>query len=476
MKPSLYSPLAALLLVSILSCGQPDQPRNGQAGTADPPGTASQLIGHALKYDPNKSVNGGKPIQIEFWTQVDYEDIYQQLVQDYMALHPNVEITLSSLSWSDHRSRLAAALETGIGPDLFHMHNSMSSQLIAHLEPYPRTVFPLEILEQDFRQVRSHLLDGHLYFIDTGLMTGAMLYNIQHWKEAGLTDADIPKNWDQLYALAQKLTIQDDDGTVIRAGFNPNGMGYPLFAALNLQQGLPLFSYSNPRRPLIAFQESLRSLEYIRRFYTEPRVTDPYLPEAHESFGFGSSSIIYAWGWVLNWLNRNAPQIDFATFPLPSWTGEIPPAYDRNNGEVSMGVNRHAPLENQAVAFDLIAYYLASDAYLLTLSQQFGTYPSKISLDANDGIVDGQNLSAFQTILERTVWPGALPQTYEEHLVRYVLDPVLIDGADPVMALVTADRVITPIMRFESFLSREQRYVHAGEFKREYYAIPSGSE
>src|SRR5690606_17594745 len=151
-------------------------------------------------------------------------------------------------------------------------------QLIPHLEPYPLDQFPLDVLDRDFRQIRSHVVDGRLYFIDTGLMTSAIFYNKDHWAEAGLGEEDFPRTWAELRELAGKLTVRDEEGRILRAGFNPNNIGFALLTALNLQQGMPMFSFSEPRRPLLATPESLHSLQYIRSFYTEPAATSPELP------------------------------------------------------------------------------------------------------------------------------------------------------------------------------------------------------
>ena len=36
-----------------------------------------------------------------------------------------------------------------------------------------------------------------VYTIPVGDMTGAIFYNKEMWKEAGLTEADIPQTWDE---------------------------------------------------------------------------------------------------------------------------------------------------------------------------------------------------------------------------------------------------------------------------------------
>ena len=60
----------------------------------------------------------------------------------------------------------------------------------------------------------------------------------------------------------------------------------------------------------------------MRRFYREPKLVDIRMPFAHESFAFGSSSMIYAWGWILNWLEQSRLDLEYGVFRLPSWDGK----------------------------------------------------------------------------------------------------------------------------------------------------------
>lgn len=76
---------------------------------------------------------------------------------------------------------------------------------------------PVEDLEQDFNGVNAHVIDGKVYYIDYGMMTGSVYYNKEMWKEAGLTDDDIPKTWDEMIEVAKKLTIKDGDN-IVQAG------------------------------------------------------------------------------------------------------------------------------------------------------------------------------------------------------------------------------------------------------------------
>lgn len=302
----------------------------------------------------------------------------------------------------------------------------------------------------------SHRIDGKLYYLDTGLMTSGIFYNKKAWTEAGLTAADQPKTWDQLKAVAHRLTRRNLKGEIVQAGFNPNGIGWSLVEALNLQQGQTMFSLDGESRPLIDTPATRRSLAWFTALYAAGGPADVRLPEFHESFAQGTSAMIYGWGWVDNWLSKNAPELAYDTFPLPAWTEVVPPAYDRNNGESTPGVNRASPDEKKAVAFDLIRYFLASDEYLESLDRKFSLAPSKRSL---------QDQSSFARILDRTVWPGIVPVDYETLLTNRLIDPVVLDRADVSRALEATQKGLAGILSSLGFQSREKDYQHAGDFR-----------
>ena len=64
---------------------------------------------------------------------------------------------------------------------------------------------------------------------------------IRYVGEAGLTDADIPKTWDEMIEVAKKLTIKDGD-KIVQAGLNFNDDFHQ-----NYLLGL---NYSDGRKPL----------------------------------------------------------------------------------------------------------------------------------------------------------------------------------------------------------------------------------
>ena len=85
------------------------------------------------------------------------------------------------------------------------------------------------------------MIDGDVYDIDYGIMTGSVYYNKDMWEAAGLTDADIPKTWDEMREVAKKLTVKEGN-SFVQAGLNIHGTFHQNYLlGLNYQLGQNLF-------------------------------------------------------------------------------------------------------------------------------------------------------------------------------------------------------------------------------------------
>ena len=200
---------------------------------------ASAILGSKIQYDTSKAINNGEDIEIEFWYWTGASDLFKSVVNQYTAIHPNVKITLVENPYDDYWTKLPLALQGSNGPAIFNVHNSYHENLINYLAPYD---IPVEDLEEDFVGVSAHVIDGKVYYTDYGMMTATMYYNKAMWSAAGLTEADIPATWDQFREVAKKLTIRDEKGDLIQAGFSFNGGAQGDVLGMQYQYGQNLFT------------------------------------------------------------------------------------------------------------------------------------------------------------------------------------------------------------------------------------------
>ena len=74
------------------------------------------VIGSAIQYDPSVPVNNGEDIAIEFWYWTGAANLFQAVVDEYTAIHPNVKITLVENPYEDYWTKLPLALQARTAP------------------------------------------------------------------------------------------------------------------------------------------------------------------------------------------------------------------------------------------------------------------------------------------------------------------------------------------------------------------------
>ncbi len=106
---------------------------------------------------------------------------------------------------------------------------------------------------------------GKIWGVPFQRSTIVMYHNKAAFKEAGLDPEKPPANWQEMAAMAQKLTKKDAAGNVSRWGVHIPSTGYPywMFQALCIQNGLELM---NPEGNRTYFDkpEVVEALQYWR--------------------------------------------------------------------------------------------------------------------------------------------------------------------------------------------------------------------
>lgn len=423
-----------------------------------------EILGANLKYDTSEAVNDNQEITISFWYPDDVKAICEKYVKEYESIHPNVKVETSVSPWDDYWNKLPVAITSGTGPDLFWMHNAYTDTMKTITEPLPESIFPLDALKKDFRQVELHSVDGKINYIDTGLMSSCVLYNKKMWADAGLTDADLPKTWDDLVSAAKKLTKKDKAGNIIVSGFNYNGESTfaQLLIAMNYQKGVFQFSedgksslYNNPT--------VIENMNYLKSWYTDEGIGDTKGDLCRDAFGQQQTAMIWEWTWVPNYIKSTFPEVDFGIISTPSFD-QNPAAYDRNNGECSPCVSKNAKDSNKAVAFDFVKYLLCNDDFLKEFALMNGIFPSKYSLDDNQEINNSDVHKALKQTIGNTIWPGPIPSQVESAQSMYLQDEFLKNGATAEDAAKKADEVLSKDLSHLTFAPVERKYEHADRF------------
>ncbi len=408
--------------------------------------------GRTLKYDPNHFVNDGEPITLEWWLW-DGEDAFGKISEAYTKIHSNVQIKIVKQPWEDYWTKLPLALKDGGNPAIFNIHNSYHSNLMPYLEPYG---VDLDALKEDYTGAEAHEIDGKIYYVDYGLMSGVIYYNTEHWAEAGLTDADIPQTWDQFREVAKKLTKANGDNFE-RAGFNFNSQYNAFTPGLPYQHGQNLFK-EDQKTPTFASDAMRELIAMFQGFYDTDKVgSKDFGTDSAQSFGQGQSSMVYSWTHLGGLLATDFPDVKYGTFRTPTPTTDTPYAYDRYNGESTLGLNKNADDKAKAVAQDFLAFYLTSLDSLKAICLNYHVFPMYKPLAEDPEVLKDPQLSSLAEGIERYIWPGPMPATIETHATA-MWEDILYNGVDVDTAMKTAQSGIETDLAKDTFVAVENKY------------------
>ena len=128
-------------------------------------------------------------------------------------------------------SKLQTAFASGQGPDIFIIspgdflrfyNGGVLVDLTSYMEDAAKKDFLPNVME-------SRIVDEKIYGVPYDVVPLAMFYSLKAFEEAGLSESDIPKTWDQFLETARKLTKGDRFGCLFEtaAGYYQTFNWYP---------------------------------------------------------------------------------------------------------------------------------------------------------------------------------------------------------------------------------------------------------
>ena len=160
-------------------------------------------------------------VEIEYW-QYFFDarvNAMEQLIENFEAANPDITVTMTHFPYADYRTKVAAAIPAGEGPDvvqLFYgwLNDYKEAELI---QPLPTDRFPADQIDADFFPMVQAMRDGDSYWaLPTAVRSLALFYNTRLFEEAGIDGP--PATLDELMETAAALTQRDGAGNLTTVG------------------------------------------------------------------------------------------------------------------------------------------------------------------------------------------------------------------------------------------------------------------
>jgi multiple sugar transport system substrate-binding protein len=218
--------------------------------------------------------------------------------------------------------------------------------------------------------VDTFTFDGDFVCAPKDFSTLGLIVNTDKWAAAGLTDADVPTDWDSLEAVAKKLTTGDTVGLSF-------GLEYARLGVFMNQAGGTLVDKDGTKATADS-AENLAGLEYVQKLHDEGALKFPSELDAGwggEALGAGKAAMVIEGPWIKG-IASDYPDTKWAAYELPAGP-EGKSTFTFTN---CWGIPANSDTRDAAVS---LVEYLTSDDQQLAFADAFGVIPSTESAAAS---------------------------------------------------------------------------------------------
>ncbi|WP_308916581.1 extracellular solute-binding protein [Jannaschia sp. LMIT008] len=160
-------------------------------------------------------------VEIEYW-QYFFDarvDAMEQLIASFEEANPDITVTMTTFPYADYRTKVAAAIPAGEGPDVVQLFYGWLNDYIEAglIQPLPADAFPADRIDADFfPMVQAMKVDGEYWALPTAVRSLALFYNERLFEAAGIDGP--PETLDELVEVAAQLTERDGAGNITQVG------------------------------------------------------------------------------------------------------------------------------------------------------------------------------------------------------------------------------------------------------------------
>ncbi|MGI8475843.1 MAG: ABC transporter substrate-binding protein [Thermomicrobiales bacterium] len=265
---------------------------------------------------------------LSFWQfyspggQVKSQDDWFQTTIKAWNDQSDVKIELTYVPNADYvsGSKLQTAFASGQGPDIFLVSPGDFLRYANGGVLTDLTLYMDQAARDDYYEgvIASRMVDGKVYGIPMEVEPMAMYYSADAWDAAKLTDADVPKTWEQLLDVAKKLTTGDRFGVLFETTpcYYQNFTWYPF-----MWEGGGEMVNADGKTSGMRSDGAVQALKLWQDAVTKgvaPREVlggGGFNVAANLASGYCAMQNLGIWG--ISDLKANAPDFKYGVFPLP---------------------------------------------------------------------------------------------------------------------------------------------------------------
>lgn len=318
--------------------------------------------GFGCKTVDKKTQEAMQPITLTYWRVFDDSDAFQEIIDKYKVIHPNITINYRKLRYEEYESELLNALAEDRGPDMLSIHNTWLRKYQNKLAPMPTSITMAYPVEQGsikkevvpvLKTVKSLSLsdlknlfidtvyndvvldDNQIYGLPLSVDTLVLYYNRDLLNNAGITQA--PQYWNKEFQQnVKKITKQDPIQGIVQSGIALGGSNNinrfsDVLSVLMMQNGATMmdgkqvmFNAIPPAGQDKKYNPGLEALRFYIDFSNPGKEVYSWnesLPNSLEMFTSGKLAMMFGYSYDLATIKAQAPKLNFSISKLPQIEG-----------------------------------------------------------------------------------------------------------------------------------------------------------
>ncbi len=432
--------LVVLLLSAILTACSPAAP-TAQPPAAEPPkSTEPPAAAQPAASEPTTAAPAAaETITLEYW-QVDFagwDKGINKVISMFEAENPGIKIKYTPISYDEINEKIAAMVPVGEGPDLVNPFYGWVPLWAksGFLVPLPEDMFPKAEMESTyFPAIDAMYYDGKLWGVPMNQSNWAILYNVDFFKEAGITK--LPETMAELRDAAIKCTRRNEKGELTRAGYfvSFSTQEHILWKVLAAKNGQPIFSADQKTVTWNDSPAGSEAFAWVANMIKTDKIMDIGFGDDSPGSAFYTGLTCMRLGSPGNLpvIRQNAPDLKFDSFPLPKGTAADPDTASLNQTQYwSFNVTAKAAKDPARMQAALkFMKFLTRPEVSMEYIKIVGGLPAHKSLIDDPFFKSDPQMKAFLDTLPRSVPLFWVDEKAERQLVLDMADKVLLNNED----------------------------------------------
>lgn len=303
-----------------------------------------------------------EPITLTYWRVFDDSDAFEEIINNYKLIHPNITINYRKLRYEEYENELLNALAEDRGPDIISIHNTWIRRYQNKIVPMPSVItlaYPVEkgsIKKEVVPELRTSrtptlkelkdtfvdvvygdvvLDDNQIYALPLSVDTLALFYNRDLLNNAGIIQA--PQYWNKTFQQdVKKLTRQDPLQGIVQSGIAMGGSNNierfsDILSVLMMQNGATmmegkqvLFNMIPAATKNTNYNPGLEALRFYIDFSNPGKEVYSWNEDLSNSitlFTSGKLAMMFGYSYHLPIIKAQAPKLNFSVSKLPQIEG-----------------------------------------------------------------------------------------------------------------------------------------------------------